>query len=160
MSAFVQNCIRGGLHTMSSSSHICLASARRERYFQQIAQVESAGLPLPCAAGQSNHDLMMWLAWEWSRWMKSLHPGAAWSAIMERCPSSLQSLSSWHCVSFRLKKTGFLFLKTAIKWLKWQQRGIPRLCSWLPTWRTWSWRILTPQWPSLVVRWLAGNKWV
>lgn len=44
-------------------------------------------------------------------------------------------------------------------WLKWQQKGLPRLCSWLPTWQTWSWRILTPQWPSLGVKWLAGNKW-
>lgn len=50
--------IGGGLKTKASSYHTSAEPLRdRSACFQPTARVESAGLPLPRAAGQSNHGL-------------------------------------------------------------------------------------------------------
>lgn len=65
-------------------SHICSASALR-----QYAIRWSEGLPLPYAGGQSNHNLMIWSAWEWiRRAMFLLAPGQDEGLSQAECSPS------------------------------------------------------------------------
>lgn len=58
---------RWSAHHVLLISHICKVSTLCQHLLQWTQQVESQGLPLPYAASQSNHNLMIRSAWEWIR---------------------------------------------------------------------------------------------
>ena len=60
---------RWSAHHVLLISHICSASALCQHVIRWTRLVECEGLPLPYAGGQSNHNLMIWSAWKWIRWL-------------------------------------------------------------------------------------------
>lgn len=60
---------RWSAHEFLLLSHICSASALSQCLIRWTLWAKSKGLPLPYVVSQSHHNLVIWSAWEWIRWM-------------------------------------------------------------------------------------------